>query len=116
MTEQLNFRVKGKDYPIETPTVGKYVAIEATYQLLGKGYYNSLLESPMQSAENAVDMIHIEARVSILCPALLKDMKVSINELGTADFMELKKAYDEQFRPWWNEFLTSVNPKKEIVE
>lgn len=112
---QLIFKVKGRDYQLETPTVGKYVAIEATYQLLGKGYYNTLLESPLQSTENAIEMIHLEARLSVLCPTLIKDMKVSINELGMEDFKELKTAYDEQFKPWWNEFLTLVNPKKENV-
>lgn len=121
MINQLNFRVKGYEYSISIPTVGKYYDIEASKQILGKGFYNSIQESRMQTAANAAQMIDIEAELGILIPKMFKDLKVtSFKDLGVSDYLELKKAYDEQFVPWWNDVLIMFNPPKksedEVIE
>ena len=44
----------------------------------------------------------------------LKILKESttFKDLDVADYLELKKAYDEQFVPWWNDVLLMFNPPK----
>jgi broad specificity phosphatase PhoE len=113
MIETLNFKVKGKEYPVQVPTVGQYYDIEASKQVLGKGFYNSIIQSNMQTASHAADMIDIEAFMSILVPELMKDLKCkNFKELGVEDYLELKDAYEEQFIPWWENVLKLFNPKK----
>jgi hypothetical protein len=116
MLNQLNFKVKGREYVIEIPTAGKYYDIEATKQILGKGFYNSIVGSPLQSASNAQEMIDIESNLSILSPKIVEDLKVPFRDLGIADYLELKKAYDEQFVPWWESVLKLFNPQSSKVD
>jgi hypothetical protein len=72
------------------------------------------------TASKALDMVDIEAHLSILVKAdesgknkLLKDLKCStFSELGLEDYLELEQAYKSQFEPWWNNILELLNPKK----
>jgi len=113
MVDTLIFKVKGKEYPINFPTVGQYYDIEASKQILGKGFYNSIIQSNLVSASYAADMIDIESFLSVLCPQLMDDLKCkSFKDLGIKDYLELKKAYEEQFVPWWNDVMKLFNTKK----
>jgi hypothetical protein len=113
MNETLNFKVGENTYTINFPTVGEYYAIQASKQSLSVGYYNSLSESMVKSANNAADMIDIEATLTILCPSLLKDLKrESFKKLGLKDYLIVKKAYVEQFVPWSKEIEELLNPSK----
>ena len=111
---ELIFKTKGREYPITDFTVGQYFNIEATKQVLGKGFYNSIAQSPFQSGANAQEIIDMEAILTILTPKLVEDLKCkSISGLGMADYLELKKDFDEQILPWWDKVLKMFNPKKE---
>lgn len=113
MIGQLNFKVKDKSYIINVPTVGQYYDIEASKQVLGKGFYNSIIQSNMITASHAADMIDIESFLTILAPDFIKDLiPKSFKDLGAEDYIELKNAYEEQFIPWWEDVLRLFNPKK----
>lgn len=113
MTDTLIFKVKGKEYPINFPTVGQYYDIEASKQVLGKGFYNAIIQSNMKTALHAADMIDIEATLTILAPQLMEDLKCkSFKDLGIKDYLELRDAYEQQFIPWWEDVLKLFNPKK----
>lgn len=108
--EQLNFNVKtaegDNDYIIKLPTVGQYSDIEATKQILGKGFYNGIVNTNTISSLNAADMIDIEAHLTILCSDFIKDLKVkSFRELGLDDYKNIREAYVKQFVPWWKEAI-----------
>lgn len=112
--EQIIFKTKGREYPLPAFTIGQYFNIEATKQVLGKGFYNAIAQSPFQSGANAQEAIDMEAIVTILIPKLIEDLKCkALSELGISDYMELKKDFDEQIIPWWNEVLQMMNPKKQ---
>lgn len=113
MIDQLIFKVKGKEYPISIPTPGQYYDIEAMKQILGKGFYNGIVQSPLQSAQNAQEMIDIEAFLSVLCEKIIKDEKVPFRDLGIIDYLVIKEAYNAQFVPWWESVLRLFNPPKE---
>lgn len=112
--EQIIFKTKGREYPLPAFTIGQYFNIEATKQVLGKGFYNSIAQSPFQSGANAQEAIDMEAIITILIPDLIKDLKCdSISQLGIVDYLELKKDFDAQIVPWWNGVLEMMNPKKQ---
>ena len=67
--------VKGRKYEIQFPNVGQYYQIEVNKQRLGKGSYNSLIGNPTITAQRALDMIDVEATLSVLCPQLVADLK-----------------------------------------
>ena len=113
MENKIVFEVKGNSYEIEFPNIGKFRTIESLKQVLSKGMYGQLLSTPTESAFEALDMIDIEAYLTVLTPKLIEDLKCSsFSELGLSDYLELKSAYKEQFSPWWNEILLMINPKK----
>ena len=108
--EQLHFKVQTTEgdntYIIKLPTVGQYSDIEATKQILGKGFYNGIVSTNTMASVNAADMIDVEAHLTVLCPEFIKDLKVkSFRDLGLADFKNIRDAYIEQFIPWWKEII-----------
>jgi len=114
MERQINFTVKGNSYMIEFPTVGKFQQIETMKQISSRGMYSSFISTSTLSSNEALTMIDVEAYLTVLAPKLLKDLKCdSFNELGIEDYLELKKAFQEQFIPWWNAILDLISPKME---
>ena len=101
--------VKGRKYEIQFPNVGQYYQIEVNKQRLGKGSYNSLIGNPTITAQRALDMIDVEATLSVLCPQL----KVkSFSELGLKDFKEISDIYMNEVFPFLKEaekILSSVD-------
>ena len=108
------FKVKGNEYPIEFPSVGKFRRIETLKQILSSNTYNSLSNTFTTEAQQAADTVDIESALTVLCPDLLKDLKCnSFEDLGFADYMELRKCYVEQFVPWWTGILKQVGLQDE---
>lgn len=105
--------VKGRKYEIQFPNVGQYYQIEVNKQRLGKGSYNSLIGNPTITAQRALDMIDVEATLSVLCPQLVADLKVkSFSELGLKDFKEISDIYMNEVFPFLKEaekILSSVD-------
>lgn len=111
MNKEIVFTVGENSYTIKFPNVGQFQAIESLKQVLSRGMYSSLITTNTRSSSSALDMIDIEAYMTVLCPQLLKDLKCDkFSELGIEDYMELKKAYDAQFIPWWNSVMKIVSP------
>lgn len=104
MEEKKIIKVKGQEYEIIFPNVGQYYRIETLKQSLSKGYYNALLRSEMYTASNALDMIDIEATLTVICPKLIEDLKVkNFSELGLKDFQEIRKIYRTEVMPFLKE-------------
>lgn len=111
--ETKEITVKGRKYEIQFPNVGQYYQIEVNKQRLGKGSYNSLIGNPTITAQRALDMIDVEATLSVLCPQLVADLKVkSFSELGLKDFKEISDIYMNEVFPFLKEaekILSSVD-------
>jgi hypothetical protein len=111
--ESKEITVKGRKYEISFPNVGQYYQIEVNKQRLGKGSYNSMIGNPTISAQRALDMIDVEATLSVLCPQLVADLKVkSFSELGLKDFKEISDIYMNEVFPFLKEaekILSSVD-------
>ncbi|MCK9543795.1 MAG: hypothetical protein M0R03_17385 [Novosphingobium sp.] len=112
MNEVLNFEFKGKVYTIEYPNIGKYRKIDILKQSLSMGQYGNLFRTMTKQSEESLDMIDIEAYMTILCPKLFKDLGIqSFDELNFITYKTLKKSYKEQFIPWWNSIEEMLIPE-----
>jgi len=118
---QLVLNVKGNKYIVEFPNVGQFQNVETMKQVLSKGMYGALINTGTVTASEALDMVDIEAHLSILIKndgsrknPLFKDLKCeSFGELGLEDYLELKQVYKDKFVPWWSSILELLQPKKE---
>ena len=104
MKESVTVKIFGKEYTIPFPNVGQYYRIESTKPEISSGMYNSMLLSNTLSAQNALDMIDVEATLIVLCPELIKDLKVeNFSKLGIKDYREIKNVYFKEVAPFFKE-------------
>lgn len=114
MTNKIvQLKIQDRSYSVSYPNVGQFYQIESLKLQLSNGYYNSLVLLGTKSALSALDMIDIEATLSVMVPQLIKDLKVkNFGELGIADFSEIRKAYEEVVVPLFKEVNELLDPYK----
>lgn len=113
MEKVIVLKVKGNHYEIEFPNVGQFQTIESLKQILSKGMYSALMGTSTESSFEVLDMIDMEAYLTVMAPKMIEDLKCkTFGELGLEDYLELKTAYKDQFLPWWVGILEILNPKK----
>lgn len=98
--------VKGDNqYVIKPPSVGQFYDIEVNKQLFGRGVYGAVIKTNTMSAQQAADMIDIEAHLRVLMPKeFFDDLKVeSFQDLGIEDYNRIRTTYVNDFLPWWKE-------------
>ena len=110
LRKQFVFKLKSNEYTISIPNPGQLVDIESQKAILSSGLYADIMNSGTLGSNYSLDVIDIQAYLSVLCPELMKDMKVPTREMDLFDFRELRDAYVEQFVPWVNEWMTVLNP------
>lgn len=110
VNEEVKIDVKGHEYSVPFPTVGQFYRIEALKQSLSRGFYNSMVMSPTGTAQQALDMIDIEATLTVLVPELIKDLKVkSFDELDVRDYTDIRDAYFKTVAPFFKEVQDILN-------
>lgn len=116
LLREKTFVVKGNKYVVKFPTIGQFLDIEARRMELSSGTYSLMLKSALISSQTALDMIDMAAQLSVLCPDVIKDLKASsLLDLDIIDGRELLESYNEQLRPWMNEWMTLLrNPPKMV--
>ena len=101
-------------YTINLPSVGQFYDIEVSKQVLGKGFYASIVSTSTAGAQHAADMIDIESHLSVLCPDLLKHLQCeSFKDLGIVDYNHIKETYIKDFIPWWKQIHELLQIKKD---
>ena len=104
INDEVKISIKGREYPVTFPNVGQYYQIEATKQSLARGFYNTMVVSPSNAAQHALDMIDIEATLVVLCPKLIEDLKVkSFGELDVRDYKVIRDEYYKVVAPFFRE-------------
>lgn len=117
LKEEVTISIKGHEYNIAFPNVGQYYRIEAMKQSLSRGFYNSMVMSPANSAQHALDMIDIEATLAILCPDMIKDLKVkNFDELDVRDYKLIRDEYTTKVMPFFKEINDLLSGKSENAE
>ena len=104
LQDDIKMTVLRHEYPVKFPNVGHFYQIEATKQSLARGFYNTMVMSPSASAQHALDMIDIEAALVVLCPDLIKDLKVkNFSELDIRDYKVIRDEYYKVVAPFFKE-------------
>jgi len=105
----LQLTIKDNTYHVKTPTAGQLWDVEEMKAVLANGRYGDVLNNRTVWAEYNLDNIDMFAYLSILVPQLMKDLAVnSWRELDPFDLAELKKAYKQQFVPWFEQFTKAL--------
>lgn len=105
LRQPLELKVKENVYHVKTPTAGQLWDVEETKAILTNGRYGDVLNNRTVWAEYNLDNIDMFAYLSVLVPDLIKDLAVnSWRDLDPFDLAELKKAYKQQFVPWFEQF------------
>lgn len=101
-----------RKYTISFPTVGEYYRIQCLKAELSKNNYGGLMSAGTLDAVQALDMIDIEATLTVLAPQLIKDLKVErFSKLGLIDYGMIKKAYVATVSPFMAEIYKALNPE-----
>lgn len=114
MQDSIILKFQGQSFPIQLNdvTVGKYRDMQVMKQSLSMNNYGSLYRTMMVDSEDALDMIDIEANLTIMCPEFIKALKApSFSALGLVDFAEIRKEYKQKFEPWWEEVMKLLRPE-----
>lgn len=99
------------EYFIKVPNVGQFYDIELNKQLFGKGVYSAIIKTNTLSAQQAADMIDIEAHLKVLMPeSFFKDdlKAATFEDLGIEDYNQIKRTYINVFLPWWTQIQDSL--------
>lgn len=109
-----------KSYQVEIPTGGQLVQIENLKAIYSGNNYGGVAGSNTIGANYALDLVDMNAYLTVLCPDLIKDLKTEdLFKIDIFDLKELKEAYDNEFVDWvnkWQEALRSLSKTKEDGE
>lgn len=101
LTRECLFNLKGNSYSVRFPSVNDFIQIESRRMNLTNGTYGYMLQSTLITSGLALDMVDMVATLTVLCPDIIKDLKVNtILELDLIDSKELMTAYNEQVKVW----------------
>ena len=110
LQETISLNIKGHDIPLTFPNTGQFRAIEVQKSLLSYGAYNAMVKSNTRNSNFALDMIDVQATLSVLYPKFEDEvLKCSFAELGVKDFIELNKVYKNEVVPWFNGWLKMID-------
>lgn len=109
LSRKLFFEFEGREYEIEFPTVGEYIEIENKKIQISKGFWSDLLGTRTISSLRSIQMIECISIISVLCPAILEDMKIDIKNIDILDFAKVLKLYQSKIQDWYSEWFKSFN-------
>ena len=115
MNRVLIFKVKLREkeliYNILIPTAGQAIRIENAKAIYSYNNYSGIMSQKTVGANYALDIVDMNAYISILCPKLIEDLEIdgkNLLDLDVFDLQTIKKAYMDQFVPWVNEWQSAL--------
>jgi hypothetical protein len=114
MKRQITFKVlvgesETRDFTLKIPTGGQLVQIENLKAVYSTNNYQGIVQSGTVGANYALDLVDMNAYVSVLVPKLIEELKMKdLFELDIFDLQAVKTAYHEQMVPWINEWQTAL--------
>ena len=102
-------------YIINFPDAGKLLRIEELKAALAPRYKEMEQKQSILS-DLALDIVDMQSYFSVLCPQLLKDLRVSLFDLDIVDVIDLRKQYLKQYVPWWNDLIRFIQGLPEIPD
>lgn len=116
-TTPLILKVKDNEYTIDRITVGNLMHIEIAKATISRNQYGNILQLRTNWSIYTLDNIDMFAHLTVFCSKLIEDFEVDSWEgLDPFDLQQLKKAYAEQFVPWFKTFSDLLNKVPETKE
>jgi hypothetical protein len=110
-------KIKGNSYVLKYPTVGQTIDIKVMENQLAKGTLKDCLVNGLYDDIDAYLAIKTIAHVSVLIPALIKDLKVdNLLNIQFDDFQELVEVYNSEIFPWLEDWKKNFRKKQEENE
>lgn len=118
LNRKKSFVIKENEYEVSFPKVGEFLKMESLKASLSQGNYGSFINAMTMSSVQALDFIDMLALYQVLCPKLIKDIKLdNILEMDALDAKELLAVYKKEIQPWINEWLKLFqNPTEDKKE
>lgn len=111
MNTTKKIKVCGRTYDLNYPNVGNFIDIKVLETKLSQGSAMLLVNGTGEQLD-AFFYITTYAHFQVLCPDLLKDLKVnSLLELSLDDFQELLNVYLNDIQPWISGIQKAVKEK-----
>lgn len=111
MNTTKRIQVCNRTYDLKYPNVGNFIDIKVLETKLSQGTAMSLVNGTGEQLD-AFFYITTYAHFQVLCPELLKDLKVnSLLELSLDDFQELLNVYLNDIQPWISGIQKAVKEK-----
>ena len=112
--EILIFEIKGKTYEVKDLRVGKFIDLWKMRTALSMGTYGQMYRTALESSDQALLAIDIEAFFSVFCPDMINDLKPgSIRDLGVIDYLELRDIYEIHIKPWLDKVEKLMGKKED---
>lgn len=103
--------IAGNSYVIEYPNVGKFIDIKVLETQLSKGMSTQMVYGTVDQ-QAAYIYIMTYAHLAVLCPQLMKDLKVdSLFDLSMEDFDNLVEVYSKEIQPWLSRVKEQVKER-----
>jgi len=118
MQREITFKVNvGEDernYRVSIPKGGQLVQIENLKAVFSANNYNGIMSSNTIGSNHALDMVDMNAYISVLVPELIQDLKVKdLLDLDIFDLQAVQSAYSEIMVPWINDWQTALRKLNE---
>jgi len=114
---QIEFKVKNNKYTIDYPNTGQLIDVEKMKAVLSGNSYDGISNQNTNSGFYAKYLIDTVATINILCPQLVKDLKVkSILDLSAVDSNMLLKIYVKELLPWFIDWENALNSDDEELD
>lgn len=109
--------VKDRKYTINYPNTGQLIDIERFKATITGDRYDAIVRQDTNSSAYAKFLVDMTAIFNVLCPDLIKDMKVkSILELEAKDSNLLLRLYIKEILPWFIEWDNILSADEDIEE
>jgi hypothetical protein len=101
-----------KEYKLNRPNNGQLLEIEVMKHRLSGGLYQDLVFTNLISSQNTINTIDMISNMSVLCPEIIKDLKINIAKIDIIDSLPILKVYMSEVHPWvtkWQSFIQEVS-------
>ena len=115
LQKEISFELKGNTYSIKFPNVGQILDIEVLKSSLAKGFYSSMQATLNRDSQFALDVVDCQAYLTVLCPQLMKDLKVPFQELQIEEVIEIRSIFVDKILPFikqWRDIIANIGKEK----
>lgn len=111
IANSIALEILGVKYVVKYPTVGQLIDIENKKMLLTSNQYGEYVAAPVKTKSLAylIEVVDAISHFSVLIPDLSTTLSKSYFDIDPLTAKEIVKAYKQNFRPWYDEFMKAIH-------